>query len=216
MTFPFAVSQRGTTIQRIGVTDVTFDYGRPAVNEREIWGGLVPYDQVWRCGANENTAITFSTDVTVNGTKPTVDKASATFEMRWENIAVPFTIGVDLEQTVSENLSRQLTGLAGFTPTNYVQTATWLVQNDMNIPLAKKWAARANGGTPTFASLMLAAQISDIEGNTSKAKEFREQAEMNDKAKKAFKKSLSMNPPEQVRQNSETLYSHVVPTFCSD
>jgi len=53
--------------QRIGLTDVTVQYHRPSVNEREIWGGLVPHDQVWRAGANENTTITFSTDVAVEG-----------------------------------------------------------------------------------------------------------------------------------------------------
>jgi hypothetical protein len=37
------------------------------VKGRVIWGGLVPYDKVWRTGANEATAITFSTDVKVNG-----------------------------------------------------------------------------------------------------------------------------------------------------
>ncbi|MEM9293408.1 MAG: DUF2911 domain-containing protein [Acidobacteriota bacterium] len=53
--------------QTFGVTDVEVTYSRPAVNERTIWGGLVPYDQVWRTGADENTTITFSTDVTVEG-----------------------------------------------------------------------------------------------------------------------------------------------------
>jgi tetratricopeptide (TPR) repeat protein len=36
---------------------------------RDVWGKLVPYDQVWRAGANENTVITFSSDVTVSGQK---------------------------------------------------------------------------------------------------------------------------------------------------
>ena len=53
--------------QAVGVTDVRIVYHRPAVNERTIWGGLVPYGQVWRTGANENTLISFSNDVTVEG-----------------------------------------------------------------------------------------------------------------------------------------------------
>ncbi len=53
--------------QRIGFTDVTVTYHRPGVKDRDIWGGLVPYNQVWRAGANEATFIEFSDDVKVNG-----------------------------------------------------------------------------------------------------------------------------------------------------
>ena len=53
--------------QRIGITDITIVYHRPLVNGRKIWGGLVPYGQVWRAGANENTIITFSDPVTIEG-----------------------------------------------------------------------------------------------------------------------------------------------------
>ncbi|HEV2722697.1 MAG TPA: DUF2911 domain-containing protein, partial [Thermoanaerobaculia bacterium] len=42
-------------------------YHRPAVNKRKIWGGLVPFDTIWRTGANENTTISFSTPVKVEG-----------------------------------------------------------------------------------------------------------------------------------------------------
>lgn len=49
-----------------GVT-VNIDYGAPSVKGRKIWGGLVPYGQTWRAGANENTTISFDKDVTVNG-----------------------------------------------------------------------------------------------------------------------------------------------------
>ncbi|WP_460611836.1 DUF2911 domain-containing protein [Hymenobacter seoulensis] len=49
--------------QTFGLTTVTVDYHSPAVRGRAVWGGLVPYDQVWRAGANENTVITFSTPV---------------------------------------------------------------------------------------------------------------------------------------------------------
>src|SRR5437899_9118672 len=61
------VSQRGTVSQRIGLTDITITYHRPAVGGREIWGKTVPYGKVWRAGANENTPITFSDDVSVEG-----------------------------------------------------------------------------------------------------------------------------------------------------
>src|ERR1700740_455621 len=61
------VSQRAISTQRIGLTDITVNYSRPLVGGREIWGKPVPYGQVWRSGANENTVISFTDDVSVEG-----------------------------------------------------------------------------------------------------------------------------------------------------
>ncbi len=61
------VSPRAETTQVVGLTEIDVSYHRPAVNDREIWGALVAYDQVWRAGANENTLISFSSDVTIEG-----------------------------------------------------------------------------------------------------------------------------------------------------
>jgi tetratricopeptide (TPR) repeat protein len=60
-------SQHAVVTQRIGITDITLNYHRPLVNGRKIWGSLVPYGQVWRAGANENTTITFTDPVTIEG-----------------------------------------------------------------------------------------------------------------------------------------------------
>src|SRR5437773_7526808 len=60
-------SQHAVLTQRIGITDITINYHRPVVNKRKIWGGLVPYGQVWRAGANENTTIEFSDPVSIEG-----------------------------------------------------------------------------------------------------------------------------------------------------
>jgi len=60
-------SPRASVSQTLGMTDITITYDRPAVAGREIWGKLVPYDSVWRAGANENTVITFSSPVQVGG-----------------------------------------------------------------------------------------------------------------------------------------------------
>ena len=60
-------SQHAVMTQTIGTTDMTITYSRPGVKGRTIWGALVPYDKVWRTGANEATKISFSDDVTVNG-----------------------------------------------------------------------------------------------------------------------------------------------------
>jgi len=74
---PFAMAQldlprpspSAKVSQVIGLTEVSVEYSSPAVKGRKIWGGLVPYDQMWRTGANQATKITFSRDVTF-GDKP--------------------------------------------------------------------------------------------------------------------------------------------------
>ena len=63
------ISPKAAVIQTVGFTEVRIDYSRPGVKKREIWGKLVPYDAVWRAGANEATKITFSTDVIIEGKK---------------------------------------------------------------------------------------------------------------------------------------------------
>lgn len=60
-------SQAATVSQTVGLTEITITYHRPRVQGREVWGKLVPYGEVWRAGANENTTISFSTPVEVEG-----------------------------------------------------------------------------------------------------------------------------------------------------
>jgi hypothetical protein len=62
-----APSPAASVTQTIGVTKITIDYHRPGVKGRKIWGELVPYDKVWRLGANEATTITFADPVTIKG-----------------------------------------------------------------------------------------------------------------------------------------------------
>ncbi len=76
MTLP-ALAQRGDDTDRlskngkaVGVIDgveIVLEYGRPKVKDRVIWGDLVPYDKVWRTGANEANTISFSVDVKIEG-----------------------------------------------------------------------------------------------------------------------------------------------------
>ncbi|MDA0176907.1 DUF2911 domain-containing protein [Mesoflavibacter profundi] len=53
--------------QKVGLTDVTLEYSRPSMKGRTIFGDLVPHGKLWRTGANKNTTVTFSTDVTIGG-----------------------------------------------------------------------------------------------------------------------------------------------------
>jgi hypothetical protein len=61
------ISQGASVKQTIGLNDVTITYSRPGVKGRKIWGGLVPYEKVWRTGANAATTIQFNEDVLVEG-----------------------------------------------------------------------------------------------------------------------------------------------------
>ncbi|TVR81529.1 MAG: DUF2911 domain-containing protein [Chitinophagaceae bacterium] len=73
--FP-AISPRSQVNQVIGVTDVRIDYSRPAVRERVVWGELVPYNEIWRTGANAPTTIKLQHDVMVNGNPVAAGKYS--------------------------------------------------------------------------------------------------------------------------------------------
>ena len=78
ITTPRAPSPASSVTQTIGISTVKVDYSRPAVRDREIWGALVPYgwnvqgfgdqrEAPWRAGANENTTITVTDPVTIEG-----------------------------------------------------------------------------------------------------------------------------------------------------
>ena len=192
------VSQRASVTQRIGLTDVTITYHRPGVGGREIWGKTVPYGKVWRSGANENTTITFTDDVTVEG-KPLAagtyglhtipdkdqwtiifsknstswgsfsydekedalrvtvkphpaemfDQVTYTFEdvkpdsamatLRWEKLAVPFQIGVDVKAVVLRSIKNELRSVGGFTWAGYDEAAQWCLDNNYELEQALKW-----------------------------------------------------------------------------
>ena len=164
-------SQHSAVTQRIGITDITISYSRPLVKGRPIWGKLVPYNEVWRTGANENTTIRFTDDVSIEGkplakgvyalftipgenqwtvifskvhtawgsftyneaddvlrvtVKPQTAESreamafdfddvkadSAVATLRWEKVAVPFKIDVNVHDIVQASLHNQLQGLA--------------------------------------------------------------------------------------------------------
>jgi Protein of unknown function (DUF2911) len=63
-----ALSLKAKVEQRAGLTDFSIEYSSPAVRKRKIWGDVVPYDKVWRGGANQATKLTVSRDFTFGGT----------------------------------------------------------------------------------------------------------------------------------------------------
>lgn len=64
---PFRVSPAVTVTHDLGTASLKLEYARPAVKGRRVWGGLVPYGQVWRAGANAATVLTFSDPVRIGG-----------------------------------------------------------------------------------------------------------------------------------------------------
>ncbi|MDI1320869.1 MAG: DUF2911 domain-containing protein [bacterium] len=88
--FP-APSPAASLKQRVGLTDITIDYGRPSMRGRKIFGGLQPYGEIWRTGANQATRMTFSTAVKFGG----VDVPAGTYAL--------FSIPGETEWTVILN-----------------------------------------------------------------------------------------------------------------
>ena len=197
-------SPKGSVTQVVGVTQIDIDYSRPGVKGRQIWGGLVPYGQMWRTGANEATTITFSTDVQVEGkplpagkyaffTIPTAEKwtvvfnrqgeqwgafdhkpeedalrvevapreapfhermefvvpevtdTSALVELRWEKLAIPFTVTADTPRLAAERAAKE-TAAQNASAGTLSQWARWALENDTAIDQAVGWAARSVQG----------------------------------------------------------------------
>lgn len=75
--------------QMVGLTEIEVEYSRPSMRGREIFGGLVPYNKIWRTGANASTKISFSDDVVINDNKVKAGKYSIFTipkESEWEFI----------------------------------------------------------------------------------------------------------------------------------
>ena len=66
LTLP-SLSPRAEVMQQVGVVEVTVNYSSPGKRDREIWGELVPYGELWRTGANRATTLTTTGDITVGG-----------------------------------------------------------------------------------------------------------------------------------------------------
>jgi len=195
-------SQRAEISQRIGITDITINYHRPLAKDRKIWNGVVPYDKVWRAGANENTTITFSDPVTIEG-KPlakgtyglhmipsadqwtvifsknstswgafTYDQSedalrvtvppqttdvhnaltyefdelqpdSAVVEMKWEKVAVPFRVVVDVHDVVQASLKKQLRNLSQYTWMSWDDAANYLLAEKVGLDEALTYASKS-------------------------------------------------------------------------
>jgi len=101
--FP-AASPPALVREQVGLTTVEIEYARPSTRGRKIFGGLIPFDEIWRTGANEATRITFSTDVVFGGEAV----AAGTYAL--------FTIPGTIEWTVILNRVSGQWGSYGYNP----------------------------------------------------------------------------------------------------
>jgi hypothetical protein len=98
--------------QTVGLTDLTVAYSRPGVKGRVIWGGLVPYDQPWRTGANEATRFTTTDPIQFGGK----ELAAGTYSL--------FTIPGKDEWIVVINAEKDLWGAFEYKPEKDVMRVT--------------------------------------------------------------------------------------------
>ncbi len=116
-------SPKSTLTQVVGLTNVEVVYSRPSSKGRDVFNNLVPFGKLWRTGANENTTISFSDDVVIDGktlpkgkyalfTTPRADSWEIFFYKTTDNWGNPETwdeTKVALKTTVkSENLNRNV------------------------------------------------------------------------------------------------------------
>jgi tetratricopeptide (TPR) repeat protein len=228
------ISQHARSTQRIGLTDITIDYHRPAVAGRKIFGALQPYGEVWRAGANYNTTIELTDSVRVEGhplgrgiyglhmipgasswivifsrnatswgsftydstedalrvtvkpvTIPLQEVLSYDFDdprsnsvalvMRWERVAVPIRIDVDVPHLVAANLRNQLRGRVQTEWQAWEEAANYFLENGLGADEALRYANQSIGIEDRFEneitkSRALAALERTAEAKTVQAK----------------------------------------------
>ncbi len=134
-------SPNATISQTIGTTMATVGYSRPSVRDREIFGGLVPFDVVWRAGANEATTITFSDDVMVEG------------EMLPAGTYGLFTIPTEDSWTIIFNKTADQWGSGGYDASQDALRVT--VDAMTNAPMQEQFEIRFANVSETSATMIL-------------------------------------------------------------
>lgn len=228
-------SQHALVSQRIGITDITINYHRPLANGRQIWGKVVPYGQVWRAGANENTTITFTDAVTIEGQplekgtyglhmipgesqwtvifsknatawgsftykqeedalrvtvkpQPTethdalaydfddVKADSAVVTLRWNKIAVPFKIQVNVNDIVKASIPQQIRGINRFYWEGWDDAAQYYLINKIDLDEALKDEDQSIQAEERYDNLLNKSKILEAMGRKEDAEMFRTKA----------------------------------------
>ena len=93
-------SPKGSVTQTVGLTEITVAFSSPGVKGRKIWGEVVPFDKVWRAGANECTKLTVSTPISIEG-KPVAAGSYCVFLLPQKS-GWTFILSKNLEQAGSD------------------------------------------------------------------------------------------------------------------
>ena len=127
-------SPTATFSQKVGLTTISITYSRPGKKDREVFGGLVPYNELWRTGANSATKVEFSDDVKING-KELKAGTYALFtipgEKEWTVIFSTKSNQGGTEQYKQEEDALRVTVAPVSSPTT-VETFTIMLQNVTN------------------------------------------------------------------------------------
>src|SRR5216683_2284614 len=171
------LSQRAVTTQRIGLTDITIDYCRPLVGGREIWGKAVPYSQVWRAGANENTTISFTDDVSVEGHAV----PAGTYGLHVIPTADQWTIILSKNSTSWGSFSydeKEDATRVTVKPhaAEFEEAANWLIDANQNLDQAMKWEDRSIQLEERFENLLGKSMILEAQGKKQEAEAMKTKA----------------------------------------
>jgi len=237
------ISPKASAMQQIGTTDLTVSYSRPGVKGRAIWGGLVPWGQPWRTGANEATTLTNTTEVKIGGqtlpagtytlitipaegewtvivsnqkglwaqgpydekqdlfrfkAKPTasenVEWLQFTFEdvtanstnlvMRWEKLALPIPVTVDVNGLTMAHARDEVAKAKADDWRTPYRAAQWTFDNNVSMDEGSKWLEQSIKIEPSYSNMNLKARWLAKNGDTKGAIASAEQAiAINKKAK---------------------------------
>ena len=101
---------------------------------------------------------------------------AVTATLRWEKLAVPFTVEVDYKQVVVDSLRQQLRGLGRFFWQPWMQAAAWCAGNDVNLAEAEEWAQNSIAINENFNNLRLKATLMEKQGDAANAASLRKRA----------------------------------------
>lgn len=194
-------SPKSTVFQTVGLTDVEIVYSRPAARGRAVFGNLVPFGKIWRTGANENTIISFSDDVVIDGktlpkgkyslyTVPKIENWEVIFYSTTNNWGNPETWDeskVVLRTTVKEEAVQRAVesftiGIGNLTADSATLDMAWensSVSMKFNVPTQKEVLANIQKvlAGPTSADYFAAAQyLYQSNGDNAKATEYMNKA----------------------------------------
>jgi len=127
------VSPGASVSQMIGITKVSVEYHRPGVKGRLIWGEIVPFEKLWRAGANNATTVEFSTEVVVKGTKVPAGKYSYFILIEESTKVATLVINKEADLWGTSGYKEEEDVLRVSVKPEYLEHQEWLIYTFTNI-----------------------------------------------------------------------------------